>query len=126
MARRSEHSGRTALITGASSGIGAELARCFAKGGFDLVLVARSADKLRALASELEAAFGVAVRVQPSDLSQPNAAAALPTRQRATTEPMKLHCTAFTKTSKVFYDRFVSLITLQILFDSFFGMDTCH
>jgi short-subunit dehydrogenase len=77
MPRRSEHSGRTALITGASSGIGAELARCFAKGGFDLVLVARSADKLRALANELEAACGVAVRVQPSDLSQPNAAAAL-------------------------------------------------
>jgi short-subunit dehydrogenase len=77
MARRSAHSGRTALITGASSGIGAELARCFAKGGFDLVLVARSADKLRALAGELEAAYGVAVRVQPADLSQPNAAATL-------------------------------------------------
>ncbi len=77
MARKSEHSGRTALITGASSGIGEELARCFAKGGFELVLVARSADKLQALADELEAAHAVAVRVQPADLSVPGAAAAL-------------------------------------------------
>jgi uncharacterized protein len=77
MARTQKHSGRTALITGASSGIGEELARCFAKGGFDLVLVARSADKLHALASELEAAHGVAVRVQPADLSKPAAARSL-------------------------------------------------
>jgi uncharacterized protein len=77
VARTSKHSGRTALITGASSGIGEELARCFAKGGFDLVLVARSADKLRALATELGSAHAVAVRVQPTDLSQPAAAAAL-------------------------------------------------
>ena len=77
MARKSAHSGRTALITGASSGIGEELARCFANGGFELVLVARSADKLLALAEELQAAHGVAVRVQPTDLSLPGAAAAL-------------------------------------------------
>ena len=77
MTRRSAYAGRTALITGASSGIGEELARCFAKGGFDLVLVARSADKLRALAAELQAAQDITVRVQPADLSQPDAAAAL-------------------------------------------------
>jgi short-subunit dehydrogenase len=74
MARTSKFSGRTALITGASSGIGEELARCFAKGGFDLVLAARSADKLKALAAELEKAHGVAVRVQPADLSKPGSA----------------------------------------------------
>ena len=77
MTRRSTHAGRTALVTGASSGIGEELARCFAKGGLDLVLVARSADKLRALASDLQAAHGVTVHVQPAVLSQPGAAATL-------------------------------------------------
>jgi short-subunit dehydrogenase len=73
----SKHSARTVLVTGASCGIGEALARCFAKGGFDLVLVARSADKLRALAAELESAHGVPARVQPCDLSQPAAAAGL-------------------------------------------------
>ena len=49
---------RTALITGASFGIGLELARIFAREGYNLVLVARSADKLLQLASEFEKAHG--------------------------------------------------------------------
>ena len=68
---------RTALVTGASSGIGEELARCFAKGGYALVLVARSADKLQALAEQLQLEHGVGVQVMPADLSQPGAAPTL-------------------------------------------------
>src|SRR5438105_2344041 len=49
----------TALITGASSGIGLDLARLFAKDGHDVILVARSEGKLREVAAGLERDFGV-------------------------------------------------------------------
>jgi hypothetical protein len=65
------------LITGASSGIGLELARLYAAAGSDLVLVARSEDKLSELADELRAAHDIIVRVLPADLSQPGAAVAI-------------------------------------------------
>jgi short-subunit dehydrogenase len=65
------HRGETVLITGASSGIGRELARQFAGDGADLVLVARSEDRLLELAGELTAGSGVTVEVVPADLSQP-------------------------------------------------------
>ncbi len=58
-----------ALITGASGGIGLELARIHAKKGGDLVLVARSKDKLEALKIELEREYQVAVTVIIEDLS---------------------------------------------------------
>ncbi len=67
----------TALITGASAGIGAALARCFARDGHQLVLVARGAEKLRALAGTLTAEFGGRVVSLPADLTQPDAAARL-------------------------------------------------
>jgi uncharacterized protein len=63
--------GETVLITGASSGIGRELARQFAGDGADLVLIARSEDRLRELAGELAAAYGVTAQVLPADLSRP-------------------------------------------------------
>lgn len=62
------------LITGASTGIGAEFARQFAARGEDLVLVARSADKLESLAAQLRAAHAVKVTVIAMDLSEPDAA----------------------------------------------------
>jgi uncharacterized protein len=65
-------SSETVLVTGASSGIGAELARAFASGGSALVLTARSVDRLEALAHELQAKHGVAVRVVTADLAEPD------------------------------------------------------
>src|ERR1044071_9685068 len=62
----------TALITGASSGIGLDLARVFAKEGHDVVLVARSEGKLREIAAELERDFGVKAHVVVADLAQPD------------------------------------------------------
>jgi short-subunit dehydrogenase len=61
----------TALVTGASLGIGRELARVFAENGHPLVLSARSEDKLRELARELETRHGVRVDVVPADLGDP-------------------------------------------------------
>lgn len=60
---------KTALITGASAGIGRAFAQVFAENDYDLVVVARRAEKLEELRTELEADFGVAVTVLAKDLS---------------------------------------------------------
>ncbi|MBF2759369.1 MAG: SDR family oxidoreductase [Ectothiorhodospiraceae bacterium AqS1] len=64
----------TALITGASGGIGLELAKLHAADGGDLVLVARSEDKLERIKNELEAEHRITVTVLTQDLAQPDAA----------------------------------------------------
>jgi uncharacterized protein len=63
---------RVTLITGASAGIGAELARVFASHGHRVALVARRTDRLAALAAELGATGGSAPIVIPCDLEQPD------------------------------------------------------
>lgn len=64
---------RWALVTGASSGLGADFARLLASMGCHLILVARRQDRLEALKEEISAGFGVLVKVIPMDLSLPNA-----------------------------------------------------
>jgi hypothetical protein len=72
----------TALVTGASSGIGEALAHRFARGGHALVLVARREGKLHALARLLREEHGTHVDVVPADLAQRGAATALAERLR--------------------------------------------
>jgi short-subunit dehydrogenase len=78
----------TALVTGASSGIGEALATCFAKAGHNLVLVARSEARLRRLAAALAAAHGVKAWALPADLAQLGAAERLAAALRRARRPI--------------------------------------
>jgi len=67
----------TALITGASTGIGYELTKLFARDHHDVILVARSASKLAQVAEELRRQFGITAMPVPLDLADPSAPQAL-------------------------------------------------
>jgi uncharacterized protein len=64
---------QTALITGASGGIGYELAKLFAHDRYNLVLVARNADRLSQAATELQSQFGITVKTIALDLTEASA-----------------------------------------------------
>ncbi len=67
----------TVLVTGASSGIGMELARLFAQQGHNLVLLARGRQALETLAAELQTQHKIAAQVLEADLADPQAPAAI-------------------------------------------------
>lgn len=77
MSRLLDLTGQTALVTGASSGIGAQFARQLAMRGADLVLVARRADALQLLADDLTSRYTVRASVLAVDLARPGAASDL-------------------------------------------------
>jgi uncharacterized protein len=80
---------QTVIVTGASSGLGAEFARQLARRGANLVLVARRASRLESLAAELTRAHGVTVTVVARDLGLPDAGRTL----RAELESRGIHAT---------------------------------
>lgn len=64
---------KTVLITGASSGIGYELSKIFAKNGYNLVLVSRNKQRLEIIAKELQNQYDIQTKVIPKDLSKSSA-----------------------------------------------------
>ena len=79
---------RRAMVTGASSGIGTEIAREYAKRGVDVVLVARREERLQAVADELEAASEVTAEVFPADLTSDEGRLATEQRLAADSRPV--------------------------------------
>jgi short-subunit dehydrogenase len=79
-----------ALITGATSGLGAEFAKQLASRGYDLVLVARDADRLKQRAHELEASYPIRTEVLAADLLTEEGAAAVAARLESASRPVAL------------------------------------
>lgn len=116
---RIDYRSQTVIVTGASSGLGAEFARQLARRGANLVLVARRVDRLESLAAELARAHGVTVTVVARDLGQPDAGRTL----RAELESRGIHATGLVNnagfgTHNAFTDedpdQLQSMITLNV------------
>lgn len=98
MAFPSPKENTTAIVTGSSSGIGAEIARELARRGFGVTLVARREDRLKAMAEELTQAYGVRTEVLAADLTDANSRGELPDRlaQRGLTPDILVNNAGFT------------------------------
>ena len=81
---------RWALVTGASSGLGAEYVRALARAGHNIVLVARDRDRLQALGDQVERDFSVATEVLPADLHAPGDVASVATRLADARRPVRV------------------------------------
>jgi uncharacterized protein len=90
MGRGTAHAYRTALVTGASSGIGASFARLLAAAGTELVVVARGGDRLAELASRLRDEHKAVVEVLAADLTEPAGLAAVEARLGDGARPVEL------------------------------------
>lgn len=85
-----QDSGTTAVITGASAGIGAEFARQLASQGHDLVLVARDRARLEKAAADLEQQYGIIAEVLPADLTDDAGMAAVVGRLTDSARPVEI------------------------------------
>jgi uncharacterized protein len=113
------------VITGASSGIGTELARGLARRGYPLVLVARRRERLDELANELRTQFAIGVDVVPLDLSDAGSRGQLAERLR--TEPMAGLCnSAGFGTSGVFQSLQVERESEQVTLNALALMELTH
>ena len=115
----------TVVITGASSGIGAELARGLARRGFPLLLVARRRERLDELANAVGEEYSVAVEVLPLDLSDSKARAKLADRLRS--EPIGGLCnSAGFGTSGVFHELPVDRESEEVTLNTLVLMELTH
>ena len=81
---------RTALVTGATAGIGAAYARLLAKEGFDLILVARDLRRLNSIAAELKKTFRIKVEVIKADLTNSSQLAKVEKRLSNKSKPVEV------------------------------------